>query len=127
MLFKRLLFRKLKFVTHIKILKSDDICSRSVLRYSVVTSVCNDISYVVISFRQLIVNTIESFAVVVFGKISDIFKKNDLRLFFIGNSHYFKKQIATLICKAFFCFSKQKTTDKEILRQKYQNREYLLH
>ena len=101
-LFERLLFRKLKFITHIKILKSDDICSRSVLRYSVVASIRNEISYIIIPIGKLIVYAVKGFAVIVFGKISDIFKENNFRLFSVCYSHYFKEKITSFIGETFF-------------------------
>ena len=108
MLFQRLFFGKFESVTHFKILKSDDICSRSVLRYSVITGICNNISYVVVSFRQFVVNTVKSFSIVVFRNVCNILKKNYFRFLFVRKSHYFKEQIASLIFKAFLISAHRK-------------------
>ena len=100
MLFQRLFFGKFEFVAHIKILESNDICSCSALRYSVITGICNNVSYVVIPFRQFVVNAVKCFSVVVFCKVCNILKKDYFGSLFVCNSNYFKKQIASLIFKA---------------------------
>ena len=108
MLFQRLFFGKFEFVAHIKILESNDICSCPVLRYSVITGVCNNVSYVIISLGQFVVNTVKCFSVVVFRKVCNILKKNYFRFLFVRKSHYFKEQIASLIFKAFLISAHRK-------------------
>ena len=44
---------------------------------------------------------IKGFAVIVFGKVSDIFKKDNFRLFSVCYSHYFKEKITSFIGKTF--------------------------
>lgn len=68
----------------------------------------NNVSYVVISFRQFVVNTVKYFSVVVLRKIYNILKKDYFGSLFVCNSHYFKEPIYSLIFKAFLISSHRK-------------------
>ena len=100
--FQRLFLRKAKTVAHLIVLKCNYICSCSVLRYSVIACIRNEISYIIIPIGKFIVYAIKGFAVIVFRKICDIFKKNNFRLFSVCYSHYFKEKITSFVGETFF-------------------------
>lgn len=68
MFFQRLFRRKAKTVAHIIVLKCNYICSCSVLRYSVIACIRNEISYIIIPIGKFVVYAIKGFAVIVFGQ-----------------------------------------------------------
>ena len=96
-----LIFGKCKSVAYFRIFERNNINSRSVLRYSVITGIRNVVSDYIVSFRKSIMNSVKCLAVIVFGQIGNILEKNDFGHLCIRNSHDFKKQISPFIIEAF--------------------------
>lgn len=126
MFMQRSFFRKTKTVANLIIIKRNYVRSRSVLRYSIITSIRNYISYIIISLGKFIVYSIECFAIVVFGKICDIFKKYDLRFLTSAILIISKKRLPLSSAKPFY-YRILKTIDTEILQQEHRNPVYHLH
>ena len=93
--------------------KSDDIRSCSMLRHSVITSICDNIANIISSPRKFVMNDIECFSVIVFGKIRNIFQKHDGRMFCVYDFADLEKHISTRIGKAVLFSANRKRLTRE--------------
>lgn len=107
-----------KYATIGKTLEMErDIRPRSVLRNAVIASVCNKVANIISAPRKFVMNNVERFTVVVFGKICHILQKYDGRVFHIDYFSDFKEQISAFVRKSFLFSANRKRLARKACRK----------